>query len=152
MYADRSQTMDAVTDLGASDYQQPVEIRTQAGLRPVQEKIDAWMRFFGYPHRDIFAVRLAVREAVTNAIRHGHGGDAAKPVLLTYRVLPDETVVRVEDQGPGFEPTHVPNPMGSGRLEPHKGFGLFLMRVYTSWMHFNERGNVVTLGRCRSRT
>jgi len=152
MYADRSAlTPGAATiDLGLSDYHKPFLLRTQAELQPVLNKIESWMQFFGFGRRDLFAVRLAATEAVANAMRHGNGGDNTKQVRVDYLVLPDEVLVRVEDQGNGFDPAQVPSPLSGSSLNPKRGLGLFLMRAYTSWLQFNQQGNCVTLCRVRS--
>jgi serine/threonine-protein kinase RsbW len=104
----------------------------------------------GYAAYDRFAVRVAVHEALTNAIKHGHRGDARKRVELRYRV--DAAAVRVEvlDQGAGFDPALVPNPLAPENLERPSGRGLLLMRTFMTSVRHNERGNGVTLCRLRS--
>ena len=54
--------------------------------------------------RDGSAVRLALNEALTNAIRHGHRNDTSRTVTLRSLVLPDQIWLEVEDEGPGFDP------------------------------------------------
>jgi serine/threonine-protein kinase RsbW len=60
-------------------------------------------------------------------------------------------LAEVEDEGPGFNPAVVPDPTLPENLEQTGGRGLLLMRHYMSWVHYSERGNHVTLGKCRSR-
>jgi anti-sigma regulatory factor (Ser/Thr protein kinase) len=67
-------------------------------------------------------------------------------------VLANEVIVEVEDQGLGFNPCHVPNPLIKERLGGTIGRGLFLMQAYTSWLRFNSWGNRVTMCRRRSVT
>jgi serine/threonine-protein kinase RsbW len=120
------------------------------GLAPVLDQLVTEMALWGYPHRDTFAVRLALEEAIVNAIKHGHRGQAGKPVQVSYVVVEEWMLVEVEDQGPGFDPQRVPDPLAEENLEKPSGRGLFLMRCYMSWVRFFGRGNVVSMCRKRS--
>jgi serine/threonine-protein kinase RsbW len=104
----------------------------------------------GYSRRAVFGVRLALEEAVVNAIKHGHGGDLSKAVHVYYHVSAEHVLAEVEDQGPGFDPDAVPDPCLPENLERSCGRGLLLMRNYLTWIRYNETGNRVTL--CRSRS
>jgi len=119
------------------------------GITAAVEKVAALMDAAGYANRDIFAVRLALEEAVVNAIKHGHQGDTSRPVRVRYLVDADEVLLAVEDQGPGFHPDDVPDPLDPENLERACGRGVFLMRHYMTWVKYNERGNCVTL--CKRR-
>jgi serine/threonine-protein kinase RsbW len=136
-------------DLGANESVKRAVLNTLADLRPLSEKVENWMRVMGYSRKDIFAVRLALEEAAVNAFRHGNQGDPAKVVRVNFLVTLAETFVEVEDEGPGFDPGRVPDPLTehAGRITCR---GLFLMRVYMSGVSFNPRGNRVTLWRRRS--
>jgi len=127
-----------------------VAVHSPAGLRPVYEKLEDWMRFYGYPTRDIFALTLALHEAAANGFRHGNRGDPGKRLEVCYLVTEDAAVVEVEDEGPGFDPARVPDPLSDEFIPRAHGRGLFLMRAYMSWVSHNPRGNRVTLGRRRS--
>jgi serine/threonine-protein kinase RsbW len=104
----------------------------------------------GFTERDVFGVRLALEEAIVNALRHGHRGDPTKSVRVRCLVSPDRILAEVEDQGPGFDPEQVPDPLAPENLERPSGRGLFLMRTYMTWIRFNARGNHVTMCKCRS--
>ena len=121
-----------------------------AEIGRVADAVVAAMAAAGYPDRDRFAVRLALEEAVANAVEHGHQGDPAKRVRVGYRVRADRVLVEVEDQGAGFDPRRVPDPRDPANLDKPCGRGLLLMRSYTTWLRFNARGNRVTLCRARS--
>jgi anti-sigma regulatory factor (Ser/Thr protein kinase) len=126
------------------------EANSFAATLPVFQKIEDWMRVLGYPHRDLVAVLLSMREAVANAIQHGHGRDPRKHIRLRYLVTPTEVLVEVQDEGHGFDPTRVPDALSGWEEHQPRGRGLFLMRSYASWICFNSTGNRVTL--CRQRT
>ena len=95
----------------------------------------------GYQTKDIFAVCLALEEAVVNAVEHGHRGDGLKSVWVAYQVGPGQVLAEVEDQGPGFDPSRVPDPTAAENLDKPSGRGLFLMRRMMSWVHHSSRGN-----------
>jgi serine/threonine-protein kinase RsbW len=127
-----------------------VRVSSLAQLGPVVEKLEAWMLVLGYTRKDIFGVTLALHEAVANAVRHGNRGDPAKHVQVSYLVRPNEVVLEVADQGPGFDPNLVADPLTEENVGRPCGRGLFLMRAYMSLVCFNRAGNRVTL--CRLRT
>lgn len=99
----------------------------------------------GYPEASKFAVRLAVEEALSNAIHHGHREHPSTPVRLEYRIDPGQVVIRIEDQGPGFDPSGVPDPTLDENLERPSGRGLMLIRAYMTRVTFNPKGNQITM-------
>jgi serine/threonine-protein kinase RsbW len=112
--------------------------------------IVAELERLGYTDRDLFAVRLALEEALVNAVKHGHRHDASKTARVRFQATPEQLIVEIEDEGPGFDPDGVPDPLAPENLERPGGRGIFLMRHYMSWVSFNERGNGVTMCRRRS--
>ena len=104
----------------------------------------------GYHATDIFAVCLALEEAIVNAVEHGHRGDGLKSVWVRYQVAPGQVLAEVEDQGPGFDPSRVPDPTAPENLDKPRGRGLFLMRHLMSWVRHSSRGNCVIVCRYRS--
>jgi serine/threonine-protein kinase RsbW len=107
------------------------------------------LRRAGYSAAESFAIRLALEEAIVNAVKHGHKQDASKEVEVCYRVTDTWLVVQVRDQGPGFDPSQVPDPLADENIDREGGRGLHLMRAYMSWVSYNETGNCVTM--CKRR-
>jgi serine/threonine-protein kinase RsbW len=140
----------AADDLELEKNLQRVHVRRPPEMEEVFEKLENWMRIHGYPHRDLFAVVLALQEAAANAFRHGNRSDPGKHVRISFLVKPDEVLVSVEDQGRGFDPELVPDPVANEALDRPGGRGLFLMRAYTTWLSFDPPGNRVTFCRLRS--
>lgn len=103
-----------------------------------------------YPAADIFAVRLALEEALVNALKHGHGFDASKTVRVRFQVGAEEVRAEVEDEGPGFDPEEVPDPCDPENQERSCGRGLLLIRHYMTSARYEGRGNRVSLCKCRS--
>ena len=137
--------------LGLDDNARKARVHSLTEANPVFETIQLWMKGEGFPQKDRFAVNLALQEAFSNAVRHGNGGNPNKSVQIAYVVRKDEVVVEIEDQGAGFDPNAVPNPLHAEHIDRCRCWGLFMMRAYTTWMSFNFRGNRVMFGRQRSK-
>jgi len=99
----------------------------------------------GYSPECSFAIRLAVEEAVVNAHKHGNKSDPAKKIVISYRVDPQRIVVRVRDEGPGFDPGNLPDCTAPDRISLPCGRGVMLMRAYMDEVSFNKQGNEVQL-------
>ena len=89
--------------------------------------------------------RVSLTEALSNAMLYGNERDPGKRVRVEVIVGEREIKARVTDEGSGFDPRQVPDPTTPGNLEKSGGRGLFLMRELMDEVHFNERGNQVTL-------
>jgi serine/threonine-protein kinase RsbW len=125
-------------------------VRAGEDTCPVIDAVSDAMSAAGYPHPDLFAVRLALAEALANAVKHGHRGDSTQPVRVSYRVGSAYVTAEVEDRGEGFDPFQVDDPCTPENLERPSGRGLLMMRHLMTCVRFNEQGNCVTLCRCRS--
>lgn len=100
----------------------------------------------GFPEASAFAIRLAFEEAISNAFRHGHGHlPREERVEVRLSVDPSRVQIEVEDRGPGFDPTSIPDPTLLENLEKPSGRGLMLMRAYMTSVEHNERGNRVRM-------
>lgn len=100
----------------------------------------------GYSEASKFAVRLALEEGLANAFAHGHRGlPEGATVTLEYRVGPADLEMHVEDRGPGFDPSSVPDPTLDENLELPSGRGLMLIRAYMTRVVFNPTGNRVSM-------
>jgi len=97
----------------------------------------------GYSEVAVFAVRLAVEEALNNAMKHGNRLDPEKTARLTYEVTDEQIDIRIADEGPGFDFGQVPDPTLEANIEKPTGRGIMLMRAYMDTMEFNETGNEI---------
>ena len=101
---------------------------------------------------DIFAVHLAVEEALANAICHGNRSDSNKHVSLTCRLAADRVLVEVADEGPGFDPDCIPDCTAPENLKRPGGRGIKLMRNYMSRVEYTDGGHRVVMEKHRSPT
>lgn len=100
----------------------------------VQVVSDELGRMYGLEEDALHWVGVAVRESVINAIKHGNREDSSKTVTIEFALdapeQPKELVVRVIDQGRGFEPEAVANPLAPENLLKSSGRGIFFMRSF----------------------
>ena len=114
--------------------------------RRVQDRIEAVVKA-AFDEHDAFAVKMAVEEALVNAIKHGNQMDRTKKVRICYRLLTDRFECHISDEGPGFDPADVPDPTAVENLERPCGRGLMLMRHYMNEVAYNAEGNRVSMSR-----
>ena len=121
-----------------------ISSRTEEG-QAVQERIVKLLEKLDYPPRDVFGVRLALEEALVNAIKHGNGMDPDKSVRVDCRIAHENVRIEIEDEGTGFRPEAVPDPTKDENLEKPGGRGIMLMRAYLDFVEYNDIGNRVIL-------
>lgn len=80
---------------------------------------------------------LSVTEASTNAIIHANKGDETKLVTIDVTKQDNQLIIRVKDQGKGFDPAKIPDPTETENLLKDSGRGIYLMRVYMDDLKFN---------------
>jgi serine/threonine-protein kinase RsbW len=118
--------------------------------RRVQDQIEHLLKSHRFSDREIFSIRLALEEALVNAIKHGNRGDRSKKVHISYRVQPERFDIAITDEGPGFDPGEVPDPTAIENLERPCGRGLMLMRHYMSEVSYSNSGNSVAMTKLRN--
>lgn len=120
-----------------SDFQEGHEVQKQI-LHDVEKA--------GFNSQSTFAIKLALEEALINAIKHGNKFDPNKQVTIEARVTPAETEIIIEDEGPGFQRVCVPDPTLEENLEKCSGRGILLMEAYMTrveWTHGGRRVRMV---------
>jgi serine/threonine-protein kinase RsbW len=118
-----------------------------AEARRFQDEVERLLQARRASEHDIFSIRLALEEALVNAIKHGNQMDRSKKVRIAYRLLPDRFEVQITDEGTGFDPTDVPDPTAAENLERPCGRGLMLMRHYMNEVVYSSSGNSVSMSK-----
>ena len=126
------------------------KVRLLTEIKPLMESLTSQMDQNGFPYMDRFSARFAIREAITNAISHAHCGDPSKTVHVSFLVMPEYVLAEVIDEGPGFDPAGVASPMLRDTYGRTPGSGLFLMRLFMTWIRFDGQGKRVTMCKMRS--
>jgi serine/threonine-protein kinase RsbW len=100
----------------------------------VQIVSDHMGRSVGLDEDSLHWVGVAIRESVINAIKHGNRNDADKRVFVEFEASLTETTpelaISVRDQGEGFDPEEVANPLAPENLLKSSGRGIFLIRNF----------------------
>lgn len=92
-----------------------------------------------------FKFRVALTEALSNAMIYGNGGDPFKRVRIEVSLKDGLMAARITDEGGGFDPGGVPDPTTPRNIRRVGGRGLFLMRQLMDEVRYNDRGNSVTM-------
>ena len=108
-----------------------------------KERILEELRRCGFTEEATFAVRLALEEALCNAIKHGSCCDPSKPITIRFAVTPEKAVVIVRDEGTGFEPEEIPDPTAPDRLPLPNGRGIMLIRAYMDEVAYRDNGREI---------
>jgi serine/threonine-protein kinase RsbW len=99
----------------------------------------------GFSSDDLFKIKLAMEEALTNAIRHGNRLDPGLSVEVTMRTDADKLILEIKDQGQGFIPDRVSDPTTHENKDKPHGRGVYLMRSLMDRVDFEEGGRLVRL-------
>jgi serine/threonine-protein kinase RsbW len=121
-----------------------------AQARRVQDQIESQLVSCRFEESEIFGIKLALEEAVVNAIKHGNQMDRTKKVYIQYRIKEDRFEVEIRDEGGGFDPDDVPDPLAVENLERPCGRGLLLMRHYMTEIVFHPPGNRLSMAKVRA--
>ena len=90
-----------------------------------------------------FGIKLALEEALTNAVKHGNRADPDKKVTVRYAVSDEKAVIIVRDEGAGFEPENIPDCTESERLPMPNGRGIMLIRSYMDEVCYRDNGREI---------
>lgn len=131
-----------VFNLGSMVHTHPLNIRLEFTssydmLDMLQVLTDHVCKQVGLDEDALHWVSVAVRESVANAVKHGNQGDARKKVFVTYEGTFEgrpELAVTVRDQGEGFDPEDVADPLDPANLLKGSGRGIFLIRSFMDEM------------------
>jgi serine/threonine-protein kinase RsbW len=100
----------------------------------VQTVTEHIARALGLDEEALHWTSMAVRESVINAIIHGNNSDPAKRVFIDFAATPElnpaDLIVRVRDQGAGFDPAALENPLTPDNVLKASGRGIFLIKQF----------------------
>src|SRR5260370_16595283 len=80
-----------------------------AEARRGKEEVEGQSREKQFSDKEIFCIKLALEEALVNAIKHGNCFDRTKKVHIAYSVQPERFDILIRDEGTGFDPGEVPD-------------------------------------------
>jgi serine/threonine-protein kinase RsbW len=92
----------------------------------------------GFDEDTVPNIVMAVREAAINAVLHGNAYNPAKHITVSFEANSDDLIVRITDQGTGFEPVSLPDPLAPENILRGSGRGIFLIRAFMDEVHFRQ--------------
>jgi serine/threonine-protein kinase RsbW len=134
--AGESKTIDQVLDSTLES----VDKAEQAALDVARE--------LGFGDEDLDRIGMSVRECMVNAVVHGNRYNAHKKVRVSLSLTPERLTIRIADEGEGFDPGELPDPISGDNLMRHSGRGIFLMRAFMDDLQVRQlepAGTEVTL-------
>lgn len=120
-----------------------IDFHSSLGMLDFVQMISEYVaRTVGLDDDSVHWVTVAVRESVVNAIKHGNCNDVRKRVHVEFASLHDQEgpgiAILVRDEGCGFDPTTLPDPLAPENLLKAHGRGIFLMRTFMDEMTFDR--------------
>ena len=120
-------------------------------LESVEESAQAAAAFAsqaGFTEDEIYAIDMAMREVVANAVKHGNKLDETKNVEITLNNSEAGLEVSVRDFGAGFEVEDVPDPTNPENLLKEDGRGILFMQTFMDkieWFNHEQGGMLVKM-------
>ena len=106
-------------------------------LITIEEFVNYFSKDLGLSEEQLSVLLLAVTEATTNAIIHANKCDPKKLVKIHAQITDSKLVVKIKDEGKGFDPSKLPDPTKPENLLKDSGRGVFLMKVYMNEVKYN---------------
>ncbi len=92
----------------------------------------------GLDEEERFHVTMAVREATVNAVLHGNEYDPSRQIVVCLENTGKDLIFTVADEGRGFDPESIPDPLAEENLLRGTGRGIFLIRSLMDEVHFRQ--------------
>lgn len=100
----------------------------------------------------LYAIDMAVRESVANAVKHGNLLDETKPVEIAFSTSDEDFEITVRDFGKGFEVDQIPDPTDPENLLKMTGRGILFIRNFmdeVEWYNHENGGTVIKMRKKR---
>ena len=117
----------------------------------VEQNAEAFAQRAGFDEDEVSQISLVCREAAVNAVVHGNKYSSEKKVLASFELTPAALTIRLSDEGAGFDPDMLADPLAAENLLRTSGRGVFLMRAIMDEVHFRQLnpGTEITLTKHR---
>lgn len=134
---------------GAGEAATLVTLRLPSDVECIEEAVELVTRHCLAGHdtsrKTRFRLQVVLSEALSNAIVRGNQEDHGKWVDVRAELGADAIRLVVTDEGPGFNPASVPEPIRPEQLDEANGRGLYLIRKLVDAVQFNEQGNSICM-------
>ncbi len=118
----------------------------------VEQTAEGFAQRAGFDEDEVSQITLVCREAAVNAVVHGNKYSVEKRVLASFDLTPKTLTIRIADEGSGFDPEKLADPLAAENLLRTSGRGVFLMRAIMDEVHFRQLspGTEITLTKHRT--
>jgi len=117
-------------------------------LEPAIERIMESIAAMSCFHGSLDEIKLALNEAVANAMVHGNRRNPDKNIEVGWACTDGrELLLTVTDEGEGFDPTRVPDPTSDDKIFRGGGRGLFLIRQLMDHVEFRKGGRQIVISK-----
>jgi serine/threonine-protein kinase RsbW len=134
--------------LGDTDLHESLTLpSTLTSVDVVEAKAEEFAKRAGFDEDTASQIAMISREAAANAVLHGNKSDPAKHVRMGLTLTPEQLAISLADEGKGFDPSAVPDPLSPAGLLRPSGRGIFLMRAIMDEVNFRalSPGTEITL-------
>ena len=111
-------------------------------LEPFLNELQEWA---GFGDEDYARIMLTLSEAATNAIVHGNREETEKQVEIEATLQNSTLSISVKDEGEGFNPDDIPDPLKDENLMKVGGRGVYLIQEYADEVSFSENATRITM-------
>ncbi len=111
---------------------------TMESVEEVEAAADRLATEAGLDEDQRFPITMAVREAAINAVLHGNEYDPARQIEVSLENTGKDLVITIADQGRGFDPDKLRDPLAEENLLRGTGRGIFLIRSLMDEVHFRQ--------------
>ena len=107
-------------------------------VNKVEQAAETVAQKAGFDEDTVSNIAMAVREAAVNAVLHGNAYDPGKTVTASFETTPDSVIFKVQDQGPGLDPSTLPDPLAPENILRGSGRGIFLIKAFMDEVNFRQ--------------
>lgn len=128
-----------------------IELKLPSRLESIDEAVTEAVKFashVGLSEEMLYAVDMAMRESVANAVKHGNLLDETKPVVIALKDSSAGFEVSVRDFGKGFDIDEIPDPTNPENLLKASGRGILFIRTFmdeVEWTNHDEGGTIIKM-------
>ncbi len=109
-----------------------------ASVDKVERTAESFAERAGFDEDTVPNIAMAVREAAVNAVLHGNAYDSSKHITASFEATAESLIIRIADQGPGLDPSTIPDPLAPENILRGSGRGIFLIRAFMDEVHFRQ--------------
>lgn len=106
----------------------------------LEHYVNDLQRWAEFNDEDYARIMLTLSEAATNAIVHGNKENPEKKVIIRGFLNGNKLLISVKDEGDGFDPDSIPDPLKEENLMNIGGRGVYLIKEYADDLDFDENG------------